>query len=166
MPRPMSLYTLPADRPRMSQLIFFALGCIATTAFAPLGWHLILPLLLLPFLYICLTLSPRDAAKHGFWFGFGMFLSGTYWIYISVVVFGQAPAWIAILLMLGLVLIMSLWLWLTGWLISRLSRGEPWALLVVAPSVWVVVEWLRGWVFTGFPWLALGYSQTDSMLAG
>jgi apolipoprotein N-acyltransferase len=162
----MSLYTLPADRPRISQLIFFALGCLVTLAFAPLGWHLVLPLLLLPFLYVCLTLSPRDAARHSFWFGFGMFLTGTYWIYISVVVFGQAPAWIAILLMLGLVLIMSLWLWLTGWLISRLSHGEPWVLLAVAPAVWVIVEWLRGWVFTGFPWLALGYSQTDSMLAG
>lgn len=166
MPRPMSLYTLPADRPRISQFIFFVLGCLATMAFAPLGWHLVLPLLLLPFLYLCLTLSPRDAAKHGFWFGFGMFLCGTYWIYISVVVFGHAPAWIAILLMLGLVLIMSLWLWLAGWLISRLSHGEPWVLLAVAPAVWVLVEWLRGWVFTGFPWLALGYSQTDSVLAG
>ena len=166
MPRPASLYTLPADRPRISKLVFFALGCLATAAFAPLEWHFILPLLLLPFLYICLTLSPRDAAKHGFWFGFGIFLTGTYWIYISVVVFGQAPAWIAVLLMLGLVLIMSLWLWLTGWLISRLSRGEPWVLLAVAPAVWVMVEWLRGWVFTGFPWMALGYSQIDSPLAG
>ncbi len=157
---------LPVDRPRISQLIFFILGCVATTAFAPLGWHLLLPALLLPYLYTCLVLSPRDAAKHGFWFGFGMFLTGTYWIYISVVVFGQAPVWIAILLMLGLVLIMSGWLWLTSWLISRITHGEHWFLLLVAPAVWVLVEWLRGWVLTGFPWLALGYSQIDSLLAG
>ena len=39
-------------------------------------------------------------------------------------------------------------------------------LLLVAPAVWVVVEWARGWLFTGFPWLALGYSQVDSALAG
>ena len=166
MPKPTSIFLLPADRPRVSQLIFFVLGCLTTTAFAPFGWHLLLPFLLLPFLYVCLTLSPRDAAKHGFWFGFGMFLTGTYWIYISVVVFGQAPVWIAIFLMLGLVLIMSLWLWLAAWLISRLVHGEPWFLLAVAPAAWVLIEWLRGWVFTGFPWLALGYSKIDSMLAG
>jgi len=158
--------SLPADRPAVSKLVFFLLGCLATLAFAPFGWHVLLPLLLLPFLYVCLVLSPRDAGWHAFWFGFGFFLSGTYWIYISVVVFGQAPAWIAVLLMLGLVLIMSAYVMLTGILISRLVHGEPWWLLVVAPCAWVLVEWLRGWLFTGFPWLALGYSQLDSPLAG
>jgi apolipoprotein N-acyltransferase len=101
-----------------------------------------------------------------FFFGFGLFLSGTYWIYISVVVFGEAPAWIAFVLMLGLVLIMSAHLFVTGWLISRFSHGEPWLLLIVAPAIWVLIEWLRGWILSGFPWLAIGYSQIDSPLAG
>jgi apolipoprotein N-acyltransferase len=164
--RKTSLLSLPADRPRVSQAIAFLLGCLTTTAFAPFGWYLLLPVALLPLFYVCLTLPPRDAGKHGFWFGFGLFLTGTYWIYISVVVFGQAPVWIALLLMVGLVLIMSGWLWLTAWLVSRLSGGEPLRLLAVAPAVWVLVEWLRGWVLTGFPWLALGYSQIDAPLAG
>ena len=164
--RESSLLLLPADRPRVSQLVFFILGCLTTTAFAPFGWYLLVPFLLLPFLYVCLTSAPRDAAKHAFWFGFGLFLTGTYWIYISVAVFGQAPVWIALLLMIGLVLIMSMYLWVTAWLISRLASGEPWLLLVVAPAAWVLVEWLRGWILTGFPWLALGYSQIDSPLAG
>ncbi len=166
MSRTTTVLQLPADRPRISSLIFFLLGCLATTTFAPLGWHLLIPLLLLPLLYVCLTLSPRNAATYGFWFGFGWFLTGTYWIYISVVVFGQAPLWIALILMLGLVLIMSAYLALAAWLISRLSAGEPWLLLTVAPAAWVLVEWLRGWLLTGFPWLALGYSQIDSPLAG
>lgn len=157
---------LPADRPGLSQLIFFALGGSATLAFAPFGAYLLVPLLLLPIFHVCLTLAPRDAAKHAFWFGFGLFLSGTYWIYISVVIYGNAPAWIAFFLMLGLVLIMSTYFGLMGWLIGRLSAGEPWALLAVAPAAWVVIEWLRGWAFTGFPWMALGYSQIDSLLAG
>jgi len=161
-----SILLLPADRPRISQLIFFVLGCLTTTSFAPFGWSLLAPLLLLPLLYVCLTNSPRDSAKYAFWFGFGLFLTGTYWIYISVVVFGQAPVWIALLLMVGLVLLMSLYFWLIGWLMSRLASGEPWRLLAVAPAAWVLIEWLRGWLFTGFPWLALGYSQVDSALAG
>jgi len=164
--REFSILLLPADRPKLSQSVFFLLGCLATTTFAPLGWYLLVPILLLPFLYVCLTLSPRDAARHGFWFGVGMFLTGTYWIYISVVVFGQAPVPIALFLMLGLVLLMSLFLGLTALLISRLASGEPWLLLLVAPAAWVAVEWLRGWFLTGFPWLGLGYSHIDSPLAG
>ena len=159
MPRPTTLLLLPADRPRVSQLIFFLMGCVTTLAFAPFGLSLLVPLVLVPFLYVCLTNSPRDSAWHGFWFGFGLFLSGTYWIYISVVVFGQAPVWIAVFLMIGLVLIMSAYFWLTGWLISRLVHGEPWYLFAVAPASWVIIEWVRGWLFTG-------YSQVDSALAG
>ena len=157
---------LPADRPWLSQLLFFLLGGLTTCAFAPFGWYLLAPLLLLPFLYVCLTLSPRDAGKHTFWFGFGLFLSGTYWIYISVVIYGNAPTWVALLLMIGLVLIMAAYFFVTGWLISRLAKGEPWLLLASAPAAWVFIEWLRGWLFSGFPWLALGYSHIDSPLAG
>ena len=166
MAREPSLLLLPADRPRISQLIFFVLGCVTTLAFAPFEWSILVPLVLVPFLYVCLTNSPRDSAKHGFWLGFGMFLTGTYWVYISVAVFGEAPTWIALLLMIGLVLLMSAYLWITGWLISRLASGEPWLLLAVAPAAWVIVEWARGWLITGFPWMSLGYSQVDSALAG
>lgn len=135
-------------------------------AFAPFGVSVLTPLLLLPLLYVCMTVSPRDAGGHAFWFGLGMFLTGTYWIYISVHVFGNAALWIALLLMIGLAVIMATFLSIAGWLISRLSHGEPWLLLLVAPAAWVAIEWLRGWVFTGFPWLAVGYAQIDGWLAG
>ena len=161
-----SVFQWPADRPWTSRGILFVLGCLMTTAFAPFGLSLLVPVVLLPLLYVWLSVSPRDAGWLSFWFGFGLFLSGTYWIYISVVIFGEAPAWIALILMLGLVLIMSAYFFAAGWLISRLARGEPWLLLVVAPATWVFIEWLRGWVLTGFPWLAVGYSQADALLAG
>ncbi len=161
-----SVFQWPADRPWASRGILFLLGCLLTTAFAPFGYSLLVPVLLLPLLYVALSVSPRDAGALSFFFGFGLFLSGTYWIYISVVIFGEAPAWIALVLMLGLVLIMSAYFFAAGWLISRMARGEPWLLLLVAPAVWVLIEWLRGWVLTGFPWLAIGYSQIDSPAAG
>lgn len=157
--------TLPADQPRLSRLIAFILGCLTTLGFAPFGFHLLIPVLLLPILFVCVTAAPRDAAGHSFCYGFGLFLTGTYWIYISVAVFGQAPVWIAVMLMLGLTVIMSFWLYLAGWLISRLTQGEPLQLIAVAPAVWVLVEWLRGWVLTGFPWLAFGYANVDTAFA-
>ena len=157
---------LPADRPALSRLIAFIIGAAMSLSFAPYGLSLLAPLLLLPLLYVCMNVSPRDAGAHAFWFGLGMFLTGTYWIYISVHVFGNAPLWIALLLMVGLAVIMALLLWIAGWLISGLSQGESWQMLLVAPAAWVLIEWTRGWIFTGFPWLALGYSQIDSLFAG
>ncbi len=166
MPRKTTLKSLPADKPALSHLIFFALGALTTLTFAPASLAYLLPVTLLPLIYVGLTLSPRDAAKHGFWFGLGLFLSGTYWIYISVVGFGGAPVWVALLLMVALSIIMALHFAAAGWLTSRLSSGEPWLLLAVAPAAWVALEWLRGWIATGFPWMSFGYSQIDTMLAG
>jgi apolipoprotein N-acyltransferase len=160
------IFLLPADKPLLSRLLAFLLGAATTLAFAPFGWSLLAPLLILPLLYICLTVSPRDAAGHAFWFGFGLFLTGTYWIYISVHVFGNAALWIALLLMVGLSLIMAALLSISGWLVARLAQGESWRLLLVGPAAWVLIEWVRSWVLTGFPWMALGYGQIDLPLAG
>jgi apolipoprotein N-acyltransferase len=160
------IFLLPADRPSLSRLIAFVVGSAMSLSFAPFGLSLLAPLLVLPLLYICMIVSPRDAGGHAFWFGLGMFLTGTYWIYISVHIFGNAALWIALLLMVGLAVIMALFLWISGWLMSRLSKGETWLLLFVGPAAWVFIEWLRGWVLTGFPWLALGYGQIDSLFAG
>src|SRR5210317_1341901 len=160
------IFLLPADKPGLSHLVSFVLGASTTLAFAPFSWSLLAPLLILPLLFICLTVSPRDAAKHAFWYGFGLFLTGTYWIYISVHVFGNAALWIALLLMVGLSLIMAGLVSISGWLVSRLSQGESWRLLVIGPAAWVLIEWTRSWVLTGFPWMALGYGQIDLPLAG
>ena len=157
---------IPADRPKLSRLIAFLAGAATTLAFAPFGLSLLVPLLLLPLFYVFLTVAPRDAAAHAFWYGFGLFLTGTYWIYISVHVFGNAALWIAIVLMLGLALLMAFFLSIGGWVSSRLSQGEPWQLLLIAPAAWVLVEWVRSWALTGFPWMALGYGQIDNGYAG
>ncbi len=157
---------LPADRPWLSRMIAALLGLLTTLAFEPAGLGILAFFLVMPLVYISLIVSPRDTGGHFFWYGLALFLSGTYWIHISVSGFGGAPWWVAMILMVGLALIMSFWLWIAGWLMSRFSHGEPLLLLVVAPSAWVLVEWLRGWVLTGFPWLALGYSQIDNWLVG
>ena len=100
---------LPTDRPVLSRLIAFLIGSAMSLSFAPFGYSLLAPLLVLPLLYICMITSPRDAGGHAYWFGLGMFLTGTYWIYISVHIFGDAALWIALLLMVGLAVIMAFW---------------------------------------------------------
>ena len=158
--------TLAADQPRLSRLVCFVAGCLTTLGFEPFGLSIVIPILLLPVLFLWMSIAPRDSAGHTFWYGLGLFLTGTYWIYISVVVFGEAPTWVALLLMVGLSVIMAFYLFLAGWIIGRLTQGEPLQLLAIAPAVWVLVEWLRGWILTGFPWMAFGYANVDSAFAG
>ncbi len=146
--------------------MFFLLGVAMVLSFAPFGLFLLAPLLLLPLLHGFLDASPRAAAGYGFWFGAGLFLAGTYWLYNSIHVFGGAPLILAVFLMLALVAIMGLYYAAAGWLTARLSGSDVIRLLLVAPSVWVGIEWFRGWFLTGFPWLAVGYSQIDSPLVG
>jgi len=160
------LQSLYDDRPVVVLLALFVLGAMLTLSFAPFNLYLLAPVLAVPVLLSSLFLDPRSAARCAFWFGFGLFLSGTYWLYGSVHVIGMAPLWIAIPLMLGLVLIMATYFALTGWLMSRLIGGDSMRLILVGPAVWVLVEWMRGWFLSGFPWLSLGYSQVDSPLAG
>jgi apolipoprotein N-acyltransferase len=155
-----------AQRPRLSYLLFFLFGALTMLSFAPVGWFAVAPILLLPLLAACLYLPAKKVARLGFCYGSGLFLTGTYWLYISIHVFGQAPLWVALIIMLGLVMIMGLYYALTAWLISRLSGGHPVTFLLVAPAVWVAVEWIRGWFLSGFPWMSLGYSQIDTTLAG
>jgi apolipoprotein N-acyltransferase len=146
--------------------MFFIIGALLMLSFAPMGWYGLGFALLLPLLLVCLVAKPKEAAWHGFWFGSGLFLAGTYWLYVSVHVFGEAPLWIAIFLMLGLVVIMGLYYALAAWLICHLSDARPLRLVVAAPAAWTAVEWIRGWFLSGFPWMTMGYSQIDSPLSG
>jgi len=154
------------SRPRVSQLVLFVFGALTTLTFAPFGLYFLMPVLLIPAMSAWLYSPPRTAAKLSFWYGTGLFLSGTYWLYISIHVFGQAPIWVAVVIMVGLVLIMAAYYAAAGWMISRLVKGDAGRLLVVAPAAWVFIEWLRGWFLSGFPWLAVGYSQIDSPMSG
>lgn len=148
-------------------LLAFLGGAALPFAFAPYQWWWLTLLLPALQLWLWLDCSPRTAAWRGFWFGAGQFGVGTYWLYISIHGFGQAPVWLALLLMLLLVAIMSLYQALLGYLTVR---WRPRALysyaLLWAPAMWVLVEWLRGWLLSGFSWLSLAYAQTDSLLAG
>ncbi len=154
------------SRPRVSQLALFVFGVLTTLTFAPFGLYFLMPLLMMPVMTAWIITPPWAAAKLSFWYGAGLFLSGTYWLYISIHVFGQAPLWVAIFIMVGLVLIMAAYCAAAGWIISRLAQGKVKRLLLIAPAAWVAIEWLRGWFLSGFPWLAVGYSQIDSSLAG
>jgi apolipoprotein N-acyltransferase len=151
---------------RSKLILAFLSGCSFPLAFAPFALY---PLACLSVAILWLLwdeATPRIAARLGFAWGTGAFLAGTYWLYISIHVFGEAPIAVAILLMLSLVIIMALYLALVGWMALRLRVVGNVRWLLVLPGGWVLVEWFRGWFLSGFPWLSLGYSQTDGWLRG
>lgn len=111
--------------------------------------------------------TPREGAWLGFAFGLGLYAAGTWWLYISVRVFGQAPLWVALLVMSALVLIMAAYQAALGYAVVRwLSPRSSLGWLLTIPAAWVLTEWWRGWFLSGFPWMSLGYSQTDTWLTG
>ncbi len=110
--------------------------------------------------------SPRDAARTGFWFGAALFGAGTWWIYTAVHDFGEAPAWLALFLLAALLAIKGAYYGLCGYVLLRIAPDHsPARSLLLIPAGWTLMEWLRGWLFTGFPWLQLGYAQSDTPLA-
>jgi apolipoprotein N-acyltransferase len=152
----------------LPRLLALAGGVSLSFAFAPFGqWWLALAAPALLMLLWGRSAGPREAAWLGFCFGLGLYAAGTWWLYISIRLIGEAPIVVAVGVMAALVLIMAGYQALLGYVVRRWLGPDslPGRLLWV-PAAWMLVEWWRGWFLTGFPWLSLGYSQTDTWLAG
>lgn len=145
-----------------------ALGAVAVAGFGPIGLSLLVPLSLAAlFFLVSVTGDPRRAARLGFCWGLGHFLAGVSWVYVSLHVYGQMPAPVAAIATFAFCAYLALFPALAGSLGARFGPVPP-ALraAILLPSLWVLGEWVRSWLLTGFPWLAAGYSQSDSPLAG
>ena len=145
-----------------------AAGACSVLAFAPFGGSGI------AFVTVALLLvlwqhapSPRDAAATGFAFGLGLFGAGASWLTIALVTFGGMPAWLAGSMIALLTLYLALWPALTGYVAARFTAPQSWSRLAVAAGAFTLAEYGRSYLFTGFPWLALGYTQVpDGLLRG
>jgi len=152
---------------RFAGLLMPVAGALAVTAFAPLGWFPLACLALVPLFYRWQQDTPGQALRHGLLFGLGFFGAGISWVFVSVHDYGHVPVAAAVPVTVALVLFLSLYPALLGYLLKRYLPLASWPVLVLAyPAGWALSEWLRGWLFSGFPWLAIGNSQIDSPLAG
>lgn len=107
-----------------------------------------------------------QAAWRGFLFGLGQFGVGVSWLYIALNEFGRMPGPLAALALFLFFVYLALYPALLGYLHARwFSALSPLSAAVSLAALWVLAEWLRGWLMTGFPWLHLGYSQIDTPLA-
>jgi apolipoprotein N-acyltransferase len=142
---------------------FFS-GLSLVLAYAPfsLWW--------LPFIVLPLWLSKIQgesanvATKQGLIFAFGLFTSGISWVHVAIDQFGGLPLVISLLLMLFLCLYLAIYSALACYLSVKFSTDKKFNLWLFS-AFWLLCEYLRSILLTGFPWLSLGYSQIDSPLA-
>ncbi len=137
----------------------FLLGAATVFGFAPFNVPA-LPLLTLGLLLLLWQdASPRRAARTGFAFGLGLFGAGVSWVYVALNTFGGMPLPLAALATAGFCAYLALYPAAAGWLAARLSPARSWSRAVAGAAAWALAEWTRSFVFTGFPWLSLGYAQ-------
>jgi apolipoprotein N-acyltransferase len=143
-------------------------GGIAPLALAPLNWWP-LALLSVALFFWCLeqVKTSRQSFVVGFAYGAGYFTTGVSWVYVSMVDHGSTAIPLALVLTAIFCLGLGLFYTLFAWLYQRfLSNLNNWLKIIAFAALWVLLDILRGWLLTGFPWLYLGYGGLSTWLAG
>lgn len=160
-------------------LFFFSLGAIHSLSFAaqPLPTAVLpyVQLITLTILIYQLNIRPTARARlaPAFFFAFGNFMLGLYWLFISLHTYGELPASLSLIAVVLFNALLSLIYVLVAlchaWILPQKklnNSAQTLANILLWASLWTLFEWLRGTLFTGFPWLNIGYAHIDGALAG
>ena len=149
-----------------ASVIALVAGAATVLAFAPLGAFPVAFASLAVLAHLWAAATPRACFLTGFCFGLGLFGAGVSWIYVSMTQFGGMPPVIAAAATAFFCAFLALFPAAAGWLQARVPGSAALRALLLIPAAWTLFEWLRVWVLTGFPWLAVGYSAAGWPLQG
>jgi apolipoprotein N-acyltransferase len=141
-------------------------GAATVLAFAPVGLFPVVFVTYAVLIHLWMHSAPRRCFLDGFWFGCGLFGAGVSWIYVSLSQFGGMPPVLAALATALLCAFLALFPASAGWLQARIPAAVGVRACLLVPASLTLFEWLRSWIFTGFPWLTTGYGATGWPLQG
>jgi apolipoprotein N-acyltransferase len=145
----------------------FVLGAVTVFGYAPFYIYL-LPLITVAGIAILLLRagSILKATAIGYAAGLGLLTAGTSWVYVSLHDYGGMSMPVAAVSTFTFSAIYAVCPAIAGAVVHRLAMPAALKLLMLFPAAWALADWMRGWLFTGFPWLALGYSQVPASPLG
>lgn len=151
-----------------ASVLLFIFGAILSLAFAPFGYYPLALFSLAMLLYVWInTQKVNQNSYYGFLYGLGFFSFSVYWLYISIHNYGNANSILAIIITAIFIFYLAIFFALFGFVFTKFfPKNNLLKVLLIFPAGWTLTELLRGWLFTGFPWMFLGYSQIDSPLRG
>lgn len=159
---------ITSQQGQRKNLLAFFFGALVTCALPPIY---IWPLAIIGFSSFFLMLiscsNYKNAFKIGWWFGFGHFVSGLYWIAFALLVDVNNFGWLIPFTVFGIPAVIAVYTGIVAFITWHLGRYiKGWRLVVVFACTWTAIEMLRGWLFTGFPWNLTGYvwAVSDNML--
>ena len=141
----------------MHLLIALGLGALSAFAFQPFGWWPLMPLAFAG-LFELIARAPtlRRASGLGWWFAVGQFCIGLNWIATAFTFQAAMPAWLGWIAVVALSLYLAIYPMLATGLAWRIGRDRPAVLVLALAGAWIVNEWLRATMFTGFAWNPVG----------
>jgi apolipoprotein N-acyltransferase len=154
---------------RLGIIVSGLAGLVLPLSFAPFNLFPAAPLSMAALFFVWTRVPARRGFLCGWLFGLAYFGFGVFWIHESFQFSHIAMGW-ALAITGLLVMFLALYPAIVGYAVCRLgdrgSAGQRYRLLLLMPAAWVLAEWVRGWFFTGFTWLQLGYSQVGHPLQG
>ncbi|EDM46669.1 apolipoprotein N-acyltransferase [Marinobacter algicola] len=141
-------------------------GALQTLTFSPFNWWWLGPLSVALILFCCLPLAPQKLFRAGWLVGLGLFGTGASWVYISISEHGNTSVPLAFVLTVIFVAGLALFHGLAFWAWGKLAKVSTVRRLLLFPAIWILGDWVRSWLLTGFPWLYLGTAHVDGPLGG
>jgi apolipoprotein N-acyltransferase len=137
-------------------------GLLLTGAFPKIGWDWLIWFALLPLLYALKDLPARSAFRMGFITGLIHFLSLLYWLVPVMRTYGYLPAYLSVTILFLLAAVLAVFTAAFSAGLAVFGRNSFRCLLMI-PLLWVALEYVRSFIFSGFPWELLGYSQFNRL---